>query len=366
MDFVNRTNVAAGWTMGFDRDGRELIVVVIKATFAIPREGDEVELAEEQLPLIEADQFTGDPGLTAPLRESDYAHRKPMCDVLVSGSAYVPGGRKTPQLSAGVRIGPMVKTFNVIGNRVWRRGVLGVRATDPEPFDVMPVSYDNAFGGVDRGKGDSASVMTFLENPVGRGYCHYKDSADGKALPNTEELDRPVTDPSATYRPVALGPIGRSWRPRRDHIGTYDQQWLDNRAPFWPEDFDYRYFQAAPPDQQIPYPAGGEEVVLRNLTPDGYVAFRLPQRAMPVWFLHYRGKDKRVDSVLDSIVIEPDQGVFTLGWRTTLAMRRSCFDVKQIIAGEMSASWERARKYGNKPYYRGLAELVRARGQGRR
>ena len=36
MDFVNKTGVQAGWTMGFDRDGRELVIVAIKATFTIP------------------------------------------------------------------------------------------------------------------------------------------------------------------------------------------------------------------------------------------------------------------------------------------------------------------------------------------
>jgi hypothetical protein len=164
---------------------------------------------------------------------------------------------------------------------------------------------------------------------------------------------------------MAFGAIGRNWPPRVSHAGTYDQEWLDEQAPFWPDDFDYRYFQAAPPDQQIPYPAGGEEIVLKNLTPDGHVAFRLPRRSMPVWFIPHRGKDVRVEGRLDTILIEPDKGVFMLSWRAVLPMRRSCFEVKQIVAGEMSEAWQRARRYGNKPYYRGLAELVENRRRGR-
>jgi hypothetical protein len=361
VDFVNQTNVAAGWTMGFERDGREMIVVAIKATYTIPASGEVPELTDEQVPLVEADQFTGAPGLTAPLYESDYAHRKPMCDVLVNGSAYAPSGKQALRLSVGVRVGPMVKTFAVVGDRVWRQGVLGIRATEPEPFEVMPISYDNAFGGVDDSRGDPANAVTFLENPVGLGYSHFNEHVDGKRLPNTEEQESSVTDPNGPYRPMSLGPIGRNWRPRFHYAGTYDQRWLDHQSPFWPDDFDYRYFQAAPTDQQIPYPSGGEDVVLRNLTPDGYVTFKLPWRPMPVWFLPYRGRDIRVDAVLDTVTIEPDRGVFALGWRATLAMRRSCFDMKQIIAGEMSEAWQRFRKYGNKPYYRGLAEMVQAR-----
>src|SRR4029078_6469461 len=108
-----------------------------------------------------------------------------------------------------------------------------------------------------------------------------------------------------------------------------------------------------------------EEVTLRNLTPDGDVRFRLPNRQMPVWFLPYGEKDIQRDGVLDTILIEPDRGVFMLTWRAALPMRRSCFDIRQVIVGELPVAMQRARKYGRKPYYKGLAELVRARRRGR-
>jgi hypothetical protein len=361
MDFVNETGVVAGWTMGFERSGRELVVVAIKATYAIPENGASAALLEDQEALVAADTFSGEAGLSAPLHESDYAHGKPMCDVLLNGSAYAAQGTATKRLVAGMRVGPIVKSFAVVGNRVWRRGVVGVSASEPEPFDVMPVSYDVAFGGVEVEKSNPANVMTFLENPVGRGFSQTKHDIGGKRLPSTEELDKPIIDSRGSYRPMALGPIGRNWLPRVKYAGTYDQRWLEDRAPFWPDDFDQRYFQAAPSDQQIPFPKGSEEIVLKNLTPDGYVAFELPALSMPVWFLPHRGRDTRIEAVLDTILIEPDLGRFMLTWRATLAMRRSCFDIRQVIAGHKSEAWQRARKYGNKPYYRGLAELVAAR-----
>jgi hypothetical protein len=361
LDFVNESKVAAGWTMGFDREGRELVVVAVKATFTIPRDRAEPELAEEQVPLVDADQFTGAPGFSAPLYESDYAHHKPMCDVVFNGSAYAPMGKTVRRTRVSVEVGAMAKTFSVVGHRVWRQGVLGIHASEPEPFDVMPFSYDDAFGGVDDSQAEPAKAKTFLPNPVGRGYSHFKERIDGMKLPNTEEEGAPVADPGGAYRPMALGPIGRNWPTRVSHAGTYDQHWLDNQAPFWPADFNYRYFQSAPVEQQIPYPQGGEEIALTNVTPDGHVRFRIPTVSMPVWFLPYRGKDVRVGGRLDTILIQPDKGIFTLNWRAVLPMRRSCFDMKQVIAGEMSDAWQRARKAGNKPYYKGLAELVAAR-----
>jgi hypothetical protein len=350
MDFVNETKFAAGWTMGFDRDGRELVVVVAKATYAIPRDNAEPRLADEQVALTEADEFTGPPGLSAPRYECDYAHRKPMCDVLLNGSAHAPAGKVVRQIGVGVRVGSFVKAFNVLGNRVWRKGVLGTTASDPEPFEVMPITYDTAFGG-----------DQFLDNPVGRGYMRSKGEIDGRPLPNTEEAGKPVTDPGGAYRPMSLGAIGRNWRPRIAHAGTYDQPWLSDRAPFWPDDFDYRYFQASPPDQQVPHLQGREEVVLRNLTPDGDVAFTLPATSMPVWCIPYRGKATHMKAVVDTLLIEPDLGRFTIAFRAVLPMRRSCFDLRQIIVGEKSDAWQRAQKYGHKTYYKSLADLARSR-----
>jgi hypothetical protein len=361
VDFVNESKVPAGWTLGFERDGRELVVVATKVTFMIPTDGGDPLLAEEQAKLTEADLFTGEPGLSAPRYESDFAHRKPMCDVLINARAYAPDGRATRQMAVGARVGQMMKTFAVTGNRVWVSGLVRATATDPEPFVVMNVSYDNAFGGVDDSKKDPQNVKTYLENPVGRGYSYFKQQIDGQRLPNTEELRKPVENPSGHYRPMSFGPVGRSWQPRARFAGTYDQRWLDRRSPFWPDDFDYRYFQAAPADQQIPHPTGGEEVVLSNLTPNGHVKFGLPTLAMPVLFVPHRGRAEEVRSVIDTILIEPDLGRFMLTCRVSYPMRKSCFDLKRVVVGESLADWFRRERFRGKPYYKSLGELVKAR-----
>lgn len=351
--------------MGFDADGRELIVVAIKATFAIPGGGEEPMLLDEQVPLVESDEFAGEPGLSAPVYEVDYAHRKVACDVLVHAYAHAPDGGRVTRLPVGIRVGGMTKTFDVVGERVWERGAFGVAPGAPAPFDVLPISYERAFGGVDASAGDPQNVRTFAPNPVGRGFAHFKERVHGRPLPNTEERGRRVEDPAGAYRPMALGPIGRNWHPRAKLAGTYDQAWIERRAPFWPDDFDYRYFQSAPEDQQIPFPQGGEEVVLRNLTPGGHLGFVLPELRMPVFFFLHDGSEQRLTPVVDTLVIEPELGRFTMTWRTSLPMRRSCFDVRRIIAGELPDRWQRERRVRGKPFYRNLEELARARRGGR-
>ena len=366
MRFTSVTGLASGWTVAYETSGREMLVVVVKATYAIPEPGEEAQLAPEQVALVGPDRFSGDPGTSAPLFETDYAHRKPSCDVLLVGNAHAPNAEPTHQVEVSLQVGSMIKQFRVIGQRVWFKSGMGIAVSSAQPFTVMPISYDVAFGGTDRTREAEGRVDTFLANPVGRGYWRNHSRIDAQPLPNTEQSNRAVDDPAGNFVPMAFSPVGRNWLPRMQYAGTYDPHWMENEAPFWPQDFDPRYFQAAAADQIIPYPAGGEEVVMRNLTPDGHRAFRLPTRVVPVTFIPYKGRDVTLDANIDTIVLEPEEGRFTIAWRANLALGRSVFDVKETIAGEMSAAWHRARRFPGKTYYHNLAEAVQARPRRRR
>jgi hypothetical protein len=311
--------------------------------------------------LVDADKFSGEPGYSAPIYEFDYAHRKPRCDVLLNGSAYAPGGRPVKHLTVELRVGAMKKSFDVVGNRVWKAGFPYLYASDPEPFAIMSISYDTAFGGVDKFDEDPAKHRWYPSNHAGVGYsAHVRPKAlNDKPLPNTQETGKPISSPQGNYKPMAFGPVGRSWQPRAKHAGTYDAKWFADRAPFWPDDFDYRYFQAAPEDQQIPYPTGGEEVVLTNLTPQGITRFRLPKMRMPVVMIPASGREQLVDTVIDTIVLEPDQERFMLTWRATVPMKRSCFDIVQTIVGEKLRGVRHARRLSDKERFANLGELIR-------
>jgi hypothetical protein len=141
MELINATRMQAGYTMGIDPDAREHILVAIKGTFAFPeRDGEPAVLADEQEPLVDADVFTGEPGLSAPLYEVDYALRKPRCDVLLNGSAYAPGGRPAERVQVGIKLGDWFKTFAVVGDRVWRHAGATYGPSAAEPFKTMPIS----------------------------------------------------------------------------------------------------------------------------------------------------------------------------------------------------------------------------------
>lgn len=362
MELLNATKMKAGYTMGLKPDGRELLVVVVKGTFNIPKPGEEAELADKQVDLVMADQFTGEPGLSAPTYESDFAPVKPRCDVLLNGSAYAPKGEPARRLTVGLQVGSMQKSFAVVGNRVWRSFLGFVSSTRPEQFVKMPISYDNAFGGTDSSHKNPKKHRACMRNTVGRGFHvnRAKEAIHLKPLPNTEELGRRVRKPKGKYRPMAFGPIGRAWEPRPKFAGTYDQNWIDNIFPFLPPDFDERYYQSAPPDQQIDYLKGGEDVVLLNLTPEGQTAFKVPTITVPVTFYLKNYEEKETNAVCDTIIIEPDLRRFMLIWRASLPLKKNMFEVAQVVAGRMSRAWYRARELG-KTWYPSLKELVDSR-----
>jgi hypothetical protein len=242
---------------------------------------------------------------------------------------------------------------------------MGIKTTRPQPFTVMPISYDNAFGGVDNFDPDPQKQGAFIENPVGKGFFlrEAPDHVEGKPLPNTEEPGDPVNAPGS-YRPMAFGPIGRAWQPRPGFAGTYDQNWIDNIFPFLPADFDERYYQSAPSDQQTDYLRGGEEVVLTGLTPHGRCSFNLPQVEVPVTFFLRNYEQKETSAVADTLVLEPDLGRFVLLWRASLPLRKSIFEVVQAVAGRMPRGWYKARELG-KTWYPSLGTFVaNRRGEG--
>jgi hypothetical protein len=341
MELINETRMVAGYNMGLEPSGRELLVVVIKGTFVLPKPGEQVRLHEEQLPLIMADTFTGEPGFSAPVYEVDFAPRKPFCDVLLVGSAHAPGGREVTHMRVGLRVGPVTKTCEVVGDRVWQTGLRGISASAPRPFSQLPISYDVAFGGSDRTSEDETEHDAYLPNPVGRGW--HKDlkesRLDGTPLPTTEQPGEPVSSPTGKYKPMAFGPVGRGWPERARYAGTYDQRWLDDVFPFLPPDFDERYYQAAPADQQLPLPKEPVEVALSGFTSDSVRQFMLPHFDAPVFVFPKRGQLEEYTATMDTIVIEPDQERVTMSWRASRPLKKSMHEIAQVVVGRKNRLW---------------------------
>lgn len=363
MELLNATRLMAAYTQGLAPDGRESLVVVAKGTFDLPLDGREASLAEVQRPLLMADEYVGEPGLSAPRQEMDFAPVKPFCDVLVMGKAHAPNGRPTTQITAGIRVGRVSKAFSVLGPRQWVPGALGAAPGAPQPFIEQDIGYAHAFGGSHAMADRPDFADSYLANPAGRGwYPRSASTADivGMPMPNTEALGHPIDSPHGDFTPMALGPIGRHWPPRIGHAGTYDDAWLADHFPFLPPDFDTRYYQAAPPDQQTEYLQGGEDVLLLNLTQQERAGFKVPRMQVPVTFFLKKNRHERVHAVIDTLVIDTDARQVEVTWRTSRILKKDMFEIPQILVGEMPRAWWRARELG-KDYYTSLEALSRAK-----
>ena len=109
--------------------------------------------------------------------------------------------------------------------------------------DALPLTYERAFGGVG-----------VLDNPFGTG------AEAGSAAPN-------VTDPAHPQRAAGFAPIGRAYPLRRRLLGATPRAQLEGDVAEIPDDFDWAYYQAAPPDQRTDPLSGGEWIVLEGLHP---------------------------------------------------------------------------------------------------
>lgn len=380
MDLVNTTKCDVQATQAVDKTGHAWLVVMAKATYRIDAQGDPegtgpARLADTHNRLRSSDVFAGEPGLSAPRFESDMVPFKPACDVVVNGSAHVPwqDGRplRATELDVGLRVTtaagqPVIdKRLRVHGRRLWRRRLGGWRLGPSEPFESVPVSYELAFGGslahTAIGSTDPQDDRIHPMNPVGRGY------ATGRYLRLLEDapshqLDlwvqgRPmaIDDPTRAHPPAGLGPVARHWQPRLAFGGTYDAAWRDEVFPLLPADFDERFYQCAPPDQQMPYPQGGT-VTLTNLSPaaaqdaartGGRLSFALPRRALPIGVLTHTRDTAPLQAVIDTVMIDTDAMTFDVTWRARLALRRGLHDVLMVAVGPASKRWWQGQAFGD-------------------
>lgn len=363
----NTTGFPSELTVFTDPEGRDWCVAVVKATFTVGDKGA-VTVAQEQAELVFADEHYGEAGESSTRYESDFAPEKKFVDVLVNGHVYAPGGRPVPQCQAALRVGAISKILRVSGRRFWTQG-LRIGASRPTPFDKVALVYENAFGGVDMSHDAVKHQGAELRNPLGCGYR--KSPKDGDAMGHAVPQLEYASDPPIAFKkpkpPASLGVVGRGWQPRIGFAGTYGDAWLEHTAPFLPRDFDMRYFQTAPADQQLPSLPAGTMVQLAYLTPNGAFIFSIPEVTIPIVY-RFADREERPILRMDTLLIEPDARRFMMTWRCKLALGRKLGDLREIKVGKPSVvKSDSGLRYRNgKPYFRNLAELVRWRKRGGR
>ncbi len=167
-------------------------------------------------------------------------------EFLIYGNAY--SAKPTRALGVFVRVRNVSKFLMVFGDRKWTD--FGI--SEAEPFNVMPIDYEHAFGG-----------EGLLENPLGKGF---DDAQNHTLLPNIESPDSLIVSkddisPVAGFRAYAYD------SPQR-------QQYFINKGEFnldseiIPEEVLPEYFNTAPLDQRLDqFFQGDEEIEIKNMHP---------------------------------------------------------------------------------------------------
>lgn len=317
MNVVNETGLKVGWVVGKVPPHPLSATLIVKGTFALRPGERAAALPEDEQDDLSGDVLRGDDPPGSVSYTTDFALFKPFADVVLAGTCHPPGGRPTPACEATFQVGSWRKTLAVIGPRAWRPGILGKRMSDPAPFDRMPLVYEQAFGGPGHAK-----------NPVGRGVAAVSTAEMGEAhlLPSVEDPERLITSPRDRPPPAGFGAYPMTWPQRMAKAGTYDKAWLAERWPWFPDDFDWSFFNAAPPDQQLRgWLRGDETLRFVNLRPGGGTY----ESALPGlrirWLVHETlGREGRVVEVplrLDTLQVDMDAERAWIVWRGVLEAR---------------------------------------------
>ena len=332
MELINSSRAPALPLLVLDTRGEETLLVVVKASFDITP--GKVSLAEEQDGIVLADDYHGEPGQSSIRHAGDGVLFKPSTDVVLIGSAHAPGGRPCTRLDVVLKVGKVAKTVRVFGDRRWERGLVSPRASEPAPFERVPLVYERSFGGTDATVRESER-----RNPVGVGFRGKKSALPtvGVPLPNLEDPAQLIGQPADRPAPAGFGFIAPHWEPRSKYAGTYDQAWMDDRAPLLPPDYDPRFQQVAPTGQVCAgYLAGGEPVEVRNASPSGLLGFPLPKLQIEV--LLGMEEPRALDIKLDTVVIDGDRARLVMTWRGSAPMHGQVYDVEWIkVSAEVAA-----------------------------
>lgn len=224
--------------------GQNLLAFGVILPFALSAPGHEPETVDPA-PLWEKIQQTlGTQGTF------DEGWPKQRGELLLAGDCHPPAGHTDQPVSVSIQAGALHKQLAVFGER---RYGLGGRISAPKPFERMPLTPAQAFGG-----------QGYAANPAGKGI----DTTLDAELPNVESPRHLIASASDRPEPAGFGPLPPEVPQRARHLGEVGPEWLETRWPHIPLDTDPRFFQTAPADQQLEaFWQGGEPITLRNLHP---------------------------------------------------------------------------------------------------
>ncbi len=364
--------------------GRSYLGLITKRVYRIPPRGP-VQPLPDAPPIHSTTTYassTSPTGMRRLLHDSDlFCCAKSVTDVLLCGSAHSLRGR-VRSIDTAIEVGPVTKAVRVHGDRRVERGSdRTLRFGAAEGFESMSIDWDRAYGGRDlhaenlrfpkpkgalgpRAKDEVHGALCYPRNYAGRGFMLGVDPERiiGTLAPNLEDPNQPITADrlilpdlmdwmdapvSAAYGPIdlftfprALFALRPAFNPPKRRLyeieaGAFTAVDLAKPQQLTPPS-DPRGYACAPAGLAVRRLEGAERVKLWNLHRErDYIEFDLPADR-PTLILEPPGvAPRRLDALLQTVLIEPDEDRITLTWAGVL-------ETAMVYPKEMTASMRHA------------------------
>jgi hypothetical protein len=285
------------------------LVVIAKAAFSMtstpmdPADAPRIYLR---------DAFYRDRPMGRVVASSDVVPGRTRVDVTLDGHAQAPGGEAVTEMT--VRL-----TLRQQGSAAIDKSLLivGDEGDDgPKPFVKMPVGYERA----PQGQGPGAT-------PIG--------VMDGEHAN--------IRDPSDPMRAAGFGALAAIWPARRRLLTAPQRKLLKQPVMELAADFDWRYFQAAPPDQQLDNLAPDATIVISGFDADqSSLEAQLPEaEARGVIFGLDATNEKRPGELsfrADSLHIDADRAQCVVTWRAIVELASEALAPSLLVVAGVQTS----------------------------
>lgn len=307
MDLLNRTSASALFVNTVASESHLLGAVSIKVAFrcrggALERDTDPWPASAEPIK-TEFGELDGEGPF---LREG--------VDLILLGNAHPPKPGATA-LSVSIRAGALRHEIAVFGDRSWTRVGPRLVPSRPQPFDVMPLTWERAYGGKARVE---AGEMPYAPNPQGRGFYMDAAQAEGGPLPNLEDPEQLIRTPSDQPIPRCPAPCTRDSSLRMLRAAKFD---MDRPIPRVAE-LRPAYFNNAHPALILSdAPHAGEEFEFTHVRPGGLpLRFALPALDFHV-YVQLEDRPYLFPAHLESVLVLAEQERVVLGFKCAFRYR---------------------------------------------
>lgn len=309
MKLTNETGIPAILFRTIIDETRFAAAVIARITYDLDASG--LRISSTQPWIVSAAPWEGPEG---PM-PSDEVFYRGGTDLLVFGKAYGADGRPCRFTTVRVRCEDDldVRLF-VYGHRIWEKQRGKYVPSEPEPFESMPLTLANAFGG--KTIWDELEVANQV-NPEGKGYCLEQDQVTHTALPNIEDPNHLISHWQDTPDPVGVGICPMGFGPKLQQTVIFDKKSgvITELKP--------AFFNAAFPQMILPKAVLGKRIRIEGMSPDKPIGFELPE-TLPTVQLRFGETEIERPTYIDQIgvAVESKQVFITYRYPFRYEMRR--------------------------------------------